>query len=175
MDWLNLKIFFHGVFKVAYFQCLNLNLSLTPDDNKVVVHLQTTIIKDHVSVVIMEEAESTPKSKHTPSEMNWEKIKKDREDYFEKLRKWLDDARLWYSLSAGFPSSLSGIPFPEGTSTNTQQQNQQNPYAAFYQAPGFGQNDRAQVGNNQQTPAANVNNGVPFYQTYPCKFEFVLS
>lgn len=100
--------------------------------------------------------------------MEWEQIKRDREEYLDKLRKWLEEARLWYSLSSGFPNSIPGFSFPsEGAQNSTQQ----NPYAAFYQSPGIGQN----IGNGFQN---NQNSGVLFYQTYqltlrlPQTFEF---
>lgn len=96
------------------------------------------------------------------SKMEWEQIKRDREEYLDKLRKWLEEARLWYSLSSGFPNSIPGFSFPSEGSQNNAQQNQQNPYAAFYQAPGIGQN----IGNGFQN---NQNSGVLFYQTYQCK------
>ncbi|XP_066247311.1 protein FAM8A1 isoform X1 [Euwallacea similis] len=112
--------------------------------------------------------------------MDWQKAKKDREEYFEKLRKWLDDARLWYSLSASTGSNtLSGLQFPldgsQGQSSNIPH-NQQNPYAAFYQIPPADQNQEGHILNNEQFPNADLGNNlennnafnrVPFYQTYP--------
>ncbi|KAL1492653.1 hypothetical protein ABEB36_010879 [Hypothenemus hampei] len=93
--------------------------------------------------------------------MNWERIKREREEYFEKLRKWLDEARLWYSLSAGYSNTNPGsIEF---------QQNYQNFYTAYCQ--NLVQNEGVRPDNNQQSSNGVSNNttanGVPFYQTYP--------
>ncbi|ENN76843.1 protein FAM8A1 [Dendroctonus ponderosae] len=113
--------------------------------------------------------ETIPNKEKYHEQMDWTQIKQDREDYFEKLRKWLNEARLWHILSSNFPNPLPGAPFPDGS----QQQNYQNPYALFYQNPAFGQNVGFHAQNNpqmQQFPNGNTNNtlsGVPFYQTYP--------
>lgn len=108
-------------------------------------------------------------------QMDWTQIKQDREEYFEKLRKWLNESRLWHILSSSFPNPLLGAPLPGGS----QQQNYQNPYALFYQNPAFGQNAGYHVQNHpqmQQFPNTNTTlSGVPFYQTYPCKACFQLN
>lgn len=97
--------------------------------------------------------------------MDWEKIKHDREEYFIKLRIWLDEARLWYNLqlqvqsTANFPNAASGMPFP-----GPHDGSQATPYTAFPPNFGMGQQNQALPHMN------NLNyNGVPLYQTYPCK------
>ncbi|CAG9759816.1 unnamed protein product [Ceutorhynchus assimilis] len=124
----------------------------------------------------METPENKTKTKSSSSEMDWPKIKQERIEYFQQLTQWLEEARLWYSLSAGFSNNFSGLPFPDVGGASAREQNAINPYAAFYQVPAFGfnrgLNDGARLNDNQQVPNGNVNNaatfnGVPFYQTYP--------
>ncbi|XP_050314650.1 protein FAM8A1 [Anthonomus grandis grandis] len=118
----------------------------------------------------MEKLENKPATNRSSPAMDWHRKIQERDEYFEKLRQWLDEARSWYSFSAaGFSNPLSGE-----ANGYSQQYGQylSNSYATFYQAAPLYQhggttvpNQQAQTGN---APANNTNfNGVPMYQTYP--------
>ncbi|KAJ8933032.1 hypothetical protein NQ314_014272 [Rhamnusium bicolor] len=116
-------------------------------------------------------------------EETWAKRKCEREEYLEKLKKWLDDARLWhYNICCGFPNSN------ESNSDNSLQQQQQqisNIYATLAQVNLW--NENLQNAMRQRFPnidvAANRNISSPLYQTStqvtqpnqpPSTYEFII-
>lgn len=98
---------------------------------------------------------------HEP--IDWDKVKKDREEYFENLRKWLESTRVWNNMHSGFPQFAGNL--NTDRSSTSIGQNSFTPFTQNQQPEGLRFNN-LQQGQNDNTTL----NGVPFYQTYPFIF-----
>lgn len=106
--------------------------------------------------------EANSKSKISPN-IDWDEVKKQRVEYLENLKKWIESAREWNNLSSDFLQYFAGSRNQDRSSSNLNQ----NAFASFYQNQsneGLRQRNNQQQGQNDNTTF----NGIPFYQTYPC-------
>ncbi|KAG5893187.1 hypothetical protein JTB14_016464 [Gonioctena quinquepunctata] len=94
----------------------------------------------------------TPENKEKSEEEIWKLHKLEREEYLEKLKKWLDDARLWhYSICAGLPLNTD-----ENSASDNSNQQIHNIYANLTQANLLNDNGQRFFNNFANRNLANV-------------------